>query len=385
MKHGRFFIFVIVTIIATTSYSYSQENIVPVNELIDIAKDSLIAKNQLLVNGYSDKNLENHPLASSYQATFSSDSKEILKRRDSLIANNQDYSNFQTELTVKEKQISETEALIKASEHTVLRLHKADTNPLAPKTSEYVHEHLFTFVYTEDGQWELASDELLNMPAPFIPTSKDEAFKVDREPTVLAENYIPEDPSPSVSKEKNFKAYATIDRAAIVRYSEDYWYNYNPDYKDFGEGKDCTNFVSQALTAGGWPHIYGWYTNDDVWFYDYWETSLNSYTWAGAHNFYLFMRQTSRAYEASTFEEMQPGDILQHDCLHWVDGEPVYGADGYIDHSMIVAKKDDDTGTIYLTYHSPDSYEIPINRILQKYKDYTTYYYGWRLNDSFED
>lgn len=45
---------------------------------------------------------------------------------------------------------------------------------------------------------------------------------------------------------------ASYNYTAMAQYLEGYWSNYNPAYRSFaGGGGDCTNFVSQALYAGG--------------------------------------------------------------------------------------------------------------------------------------
>lgn len=65
--------------------------------------------------------------------------------------------------------------------------------------------------------------------------------------------------------------------SSMATYLETYWQNYNPNYRDFsGSGGDCTNFVSQALRAGGWTDVSGLYTNSNYWWYN----SLNqTYSW----------------------------------------------------------------------------------------------------------
>jgi len=55
----------------------------------------------------------------------------------------------------------------------------------------------------------------------------------------------------------------SYDRQAALHYAQYWVYRRNPKYYDFsGIGGDCTNFVSQALFAGGIPMDFtrnGWY------------------------------------------------------------------------------------------------------------------------------
>jgi len=47
-------------------------------------------------------------------------------------------------------------------------------------------------------------------------------------------------------------AAVAYDRASAATYADTYWQSYNPAWPSFAKkGGDCTNFVSQALYAGG--------------------------------------------------------------------------------------------------------------------------------------
>lgn len=117
------------------------------------------------------------------------------------------------------------------------------------------------------------------------------------------------------------------DRRAAVRYAERWWNSYNPAYKKFDV--DCTNFVSQCVHAGnapmrGYPdRSKGWWYRDKQW----------SYSWAVAHSFrwYLSGSQSGlQAREASSAEELQPGDVICYD----------FEGDGKWNHNTIVVAKD---------------------------------------------
>ena len=103
----------------------------------------------------------------------------------------------------------------------------------------------------------------------------------------------------------------------------------NPDFPVFGEN-NCTNFVSQALYAGGLPTTYG--TSVDVWNKTKWTWNLAgiagaTHTWSGADNNYHYMKDYSGAFTV----ENNPWDVGQGGLIYadW-DG------DGNINHAMIV-------------------------------------------------
>ena len=136
-------------------------------------------------------------------------------------------------------------------------------------------------------------------------------------------------------------ALATYSPSAAVNYAYTYWSNYNTAYRAYDN--DCTNFISQAVRAGGWPFDeVGERTANDTWYYGSF-TWTTSYSWAGAHNFNLFFAQSGRGWSAQYFADMLVGDLLQAD----------FGPspDGNISHTMLVTKKDS-YGNLYLTYHS---------------------------------
>jgi hypothetical protein len=137
-----------------------------------------------------------------------------------------------------------------------------------------------------------------------------------------------------------------LNYSAMVTYAVRYWDNYNAAYRNFaanGGHGDCTNFISQALRAGGWQDVLGYYTWDSAWWYN---SANQTYTWAGAENWSHFA--PTRTTHLSNIWQMSIADILQFD----------FNKDGVMDHTMIVTKKT--SNEIYMTYHTTDT----LNRIL---------------------
>jgi len=74
-------------------------------------------------------------------------------------------------------------------------------------------------------------------------------------------------------------------RVAAVQYAQKWAKSFNPDYVQFPN--DCTNFVSQALRAGGWEMVGADVTDtfsDSKWWYGLSSITQASHTWAGAAN-----------------------------------------------------------------------------------------------------
>jgi hypothetical protein len=142
-----------------------------------------------------------------------------------------------------------------------------------------------------------------------------------------------------------------------------YWSKYNKSYRSFSN--DCTNFVSQAVRAGGWPQISGWYRSTNYWWYN----SLNqTWTWVNAHYWALFTYYRPRANMARYISDMRVGDILEAD----------WNADGDIDHAMVVTGKT--SSDIYLTYHSNNTKNKPFRELLAGNKQ--AKWYGFLLYSS---
>ena len=100
------------------------------------------------------------------------------------------------------------------------------------------------------------------------------------------------------------------DGVAASRYADAWALSRNPSFPDFsanGGGGDCTNFVSQAMSAGGWVETgTSLQTDDTYWHFIHLGGSTGSYTrtWSAADNQWRY--QTVTPY--SIFEgKWQPG------------------------------------------------------------------------------
>lgn len=124
----------------------------------------------------------------------------------------------------------------------------------------------------------------------------------------------------------------------VVDYALKYWDNYNPSYRSFTN--DCTNFISQAMRAGGWAMDSGWYRSNSNWWYN---SANQTFSWAGAENWYRFARvESGRTSHLNSVYSLRAGDVLQ---AKW-------SGNSNMNHSMIVTKYTG--GEVYLTYHTSD-------------------------------
>jgi len=145
-----------------------------------------------------------------------------------------------------------------------------------------------------------------------------------------------------------------------VHYAITYAKKYNTEYRIFFN--DCANFVSQALTEGGWQNDYGWYNSDTSWWYNSW---YQSYTWAGASNLHKYIRHQMHldnvVWEYFWWRNLRPGDVLALTLHH----EKVTA-----DHMMIVTGFADNE--IYVSGHTYDRKNKPWSEV-----DPHDLYWGW--------
>ncbi|WP_312027582.1 amidase domain-containing protein [Paenibacillus cucumis (ex Kampfer et al. 2016)] len=142
-------------------------------------------------------------------------------------------------------------------------------------------------------------------------------------------------------------------------YAYSWWNKRNPTYSTYYAEKegcnvansscwskwnDCTNFVSQAIYAGGMKFRTGSHvTADDAWKFG---PLMPTHTWGGAQNFYKHWSQ--RAGVASSVAALQTGDAVNAD----------FGADGHVDHTAIITKNTgNNNNNKFLTQHTTDKKE----------------------------
>jgi hypothetical protein len=114
---------------------------------------------------------------------------------------------------------------------------------------------------------------------------------------------------------------------------------YNPEFWDFSN--DCTNFVSQAMWAGGWPTSSGWwYADDDPNGNEDYPLDGWSSSWTVSTDFYSFVNNSGRGYflnKNATSGNVDWADVVPGDVI-FVDWDGQNPGNGYlnINHAMIV-------------------------------------------------
>ncbi len=157
-----------------------------------------------------------------------------------------------------------------------------------------------------------------------------------------------------------------------VSYARTWAYSRNTSYPvldaNSSQGGDCTNFVSQALRAGGWRNTATTSTTSDLlWWFTNKTTTGYSQSWSTAHGFFRHMNGgvnppgTGTSYEGWTkwdgATSLNYGDVVSAD---WT-------GDNAIDHTMIVTgfrRMANGLVEPRFTYHSNDRKDFPLSDLM---------------------
>lgn len=157
------------------------------------------------------------------------------------------------------------------------------------------------------------------------------------------------------------------------------------------DGGDCTNFVSQALRAGGWRNTATTNTTSDVlWWLTGKATNQRSQTWGTAHGFFRHMnggeepRVVGKSYESWYRWDAIPGvsgDVsVNYGDIISVD----WTGNGSVDHTMIVTgfrRLPSQMLEPLVSYHSTDRKDLPMST-LQSLKPNARFYRFGPLNQN---
>ncbi|MEU9375504.1 amidase domain-containing protein [Streptomyces sp. NPDC048255] len=270
------------------------------------------------------------------------------------------YTGADTRVVVDRATVTGGKATVQVTEQTTLTYKKLRGDE--PETTDIGTRYELTLTSKRGGGWELVSIKsqdsgpvAVNEPVPAkVNTVKDDG-KQYPDGTPASTKY-PAAPKP---KAKTGGAY---DYAAMAKYAEKHWKNYNPAYRKFnGAGGDCTNFISQALKAGGWKNVPGSTSDYRNWWYD---GTRQSDSWVGTNEWAWFTLSNQRAANLANVYQTDVGDIVQVD----------FNKDGSKDHSMMVTYRSS-AGMPYLTYHSTNTYRKSLASIIASYPDATYFAY----------
>ncbi|GHI85920.1 amidase domain-containing protein [Streptomyces xanthophaeus] len=271
------------------------------------------------------------------------------------------YTGADTRVAVDRATVTGGKATVEVTEQTTLTYKKLRGDE--PETTDFRTRYELKLTSKRGGGWELTSIK-----------SRDTGPVAINEPVATKGKVVKDDgnqypdgtpastkyPAPAKPKAKTGGAY---DYAAMAKYAEKHWSNYNPAYRKFnGAGGDCTNFISQALKAGGWKAVPGSTSDYRNWWYD---GTRQSDSWVGANEWAWFTLSNQRAANLANVYQTDVGDILQLD----------FNKDGSKDHSMMVTYRSS-AGMPYLTYHSTNTYRKSLASLIASYPD--AVYFAYR-------
>ncbi|MFI9722169.1 amidase domain-containing protein [Streptomyces sp. NPDC052396] len=299
-------------------------------------------------------------LSAGVTRTENSGLSALRARKQRLAALGEAYTAGDTRVAVDQVQVKGKKATVRVTETTTLTYKKIHGDE--PAGTGFKARHQVSFTATGHGKWELtgiksADDGAVAVNAPAVPKVP---ARQSLGPTPAAKPADTSWPDRLIPKRQTRSGY---NYAAMAAYAEKYWRNYNPAYRQFNEeGGDCTNFISQALKAGGWKPVSGAAADYRTWWYT---SSSQSHSWVGANEWSWYAQNSKRVTMLPNVFQLEIGDILQMD----------FDGDGSKDHSMITTYKSR-MGIPYLTYHSTNTYRKSLLSILASYPD--AVYYAYR-------
>ena len=254
-----------------------------------------------------------------------------------------------------------------------------ELNPESPVVSRTANIEHTIVLHEEQGQWHIVSDdyndylwrmlrkmgkstdEILRATDKMLSTIKASprsTAQSSNAETALAYT-VPDDPSSH-----------PYDRAGAVTYALQHYQNYNPDYPTYyGQGGDCTNFVSQSIYEGGNASMFipsplpdpspngqaGWYLLNDTQRASAWNDVGFFYTFATNESWIEpyspggeYYGEGPEGYEVDNINQLMLGDVIQY---QWDDGNDVW------DHAVIVVNIVD--GIPYVASHTEDVQSKP--------------------------
>ena len=170
-----------------------------------------------------------------------------------------------------------------------------------------------------DAPYENDEAEYLNqncgvdeMPEEDVVEVVEQVYEEQAKESEQAEQYVEEHRESESAKSKHGSYHDIIpfDIENAIKYAHRWALDRNPEYLDFDElGGDCTNYVSQILSAGGCPMdktpIFGWY---------YIEDSDKSPSWTGVEQLYKYLvkeKEYGIVAREIDLNEVEAGDIVQ--------------------------------------------------------------------------
>lgn len=259
-----------------------------------------------------------------------------------------DYVEYKYFINIKEIQFNDEEGTATVTLEESHDVIFSSTQPIISKM--YNLEHVILLTKTATG-WQIINDtymDYLNKILSETGMTKEEVIEA------LDQSYAEHgeksnNPSESTYSTPILLSPSYYNQSGAVSYAHQYAYNYNPAYPNFnGQGGDCTNFVSQALYAGGINQT------SQIW-NGWWISPSNhgtAWTAVEALDDMILQGPSSgsggpRGYNAGGAWGVTGGDVVQYE---WGNNN------GGWDHSVIVVYKRGyyPNALAYVASHNPD-------------------------------
>ncbi len=202
--------------------------------------------------------------------------------------------------------------------------------------SEYTETHLLELQGTAVSGYDVADDTIVNTNGSHSqPEASQDEDATGTSPALFAKARFARPAAHIAKPADNFTNGAGLNYVKAMQYAE-LWTDaahkdkMNPKYPDYGD-TNCTNFVSQAMEAGGLKTTSATVLNknhEDVWTGFIWGTpKMSTRTWHNVEANYTYMSKYSKAFTVeNNVQRIGGGGIVYGD---WEN-------DGTYDHAMIV-------------------------------------------------
>ncbi|MFD6433892.1 amidase domain-containing protein [Streptomyces venezuelae] len=317
-----------------------------------IADDVLSRRTQALVEDSAGRGAATPRMSGRLRTDEDAALRSLSDRKSRLARLGEAYTKADTRVVVDSATLTGSTATVQVTASSTLTYKKVRAG--GPRTTAFSTRHELKLADTKDGGWQLTKitartqgPVAVDEPSAARTNTVDDDGNQYPDGTPASTKY-PTTPMPSG------KTAGSYSYSAMAQYAEKYWRSYNPAYRKFnGSGGDCTNFVSQALKAGGWKPVPGSAYDYRNWWY---ESAGQSTSWVGVNEWAWFTLSNRRAPNLASAYQMDVGDVLQVD----------FDKDGSKDHTMLVTYRDRQ-GMPYLTYHDTDTYRRSLASLVASY------------------
>lgn len=327
----------------------------PQSDFESVLQQAETADNMALVSNQPSlapqRYLASSQISSAFREAVQQRSASLEERRSDLETDGLIFVDTSATITVRSSQISNGMAVVKFDQRDTYRTQETLSSKSDLTATEETTGRVATFSLN-DGKWVLQSVDLEDTSTFATPLNRPLAKEYHRGSDPLANSTFAAPDAPGkivgVTTDKG------VSREAVINYALKYATNRNSDYRSFGS--DCTNFVSQALYAGGWKMQVGGEQDATKWFYSHKGIDTWTLTWSVADNFYYYGRWHANRFSNIGKDVVWMGDVVS------VDFQPTGQKSDKIDHTMIATGRIKNKGgwnSLLFTYHSNDRKNYP--------------------------